>query len=102
MARRARYAADAVEPVFGHDAAGLAQTLALLQTILGDHHDDAVTRQRLLDLAETAADGPDAFPVAGLASRLDETSRAHENDYRTALSRAMGSKTLRWMAQPVP
>ena len=47
LAKRARYAAEAVEPVAGAGAAAFARAAAKLQTILGEHQ-DSVTAQAWL------------------------------------------------------
>jgi len=47
LAKRARYAAEAVEPVVGVGAASFARAAAKLQTVLGEHQ-DSVTAQAWL------------------------------------------------------
>lgn len=42
LAKRARYASEAVEPVFGADARALARRIASVQDVLGDHQDTVV------------------------------------------------------------
>jgi len=93
-AKRARYSVEAIEPAFGRDAARFALALAHLQTVLGDHHDDVVTSQKLRDLAASAGLDSDAFAFADLATRLDESNRTREALYRKALSEASDSKGL--------
>jgi len=44
-AKQARYAAEAVAPVLGHDAARFGKRMKELQTVLGDHQDTVVGRQ---------------------------------------------------------
>jgi len=61
LAKRARYAAEAVAPVAGGDANAFARAAAKLQTILGEHQ-DAVTAQAWL--RGTHVSGRKAF-VAG-------------------------------------
>ncbi|HSS60142.1 MAG TPA: CHAD domain-containing protein, partial [Candidatus Limnocylindrales bacterium] len=61
LAKRARYAAEAVEPVVGQAAAAFAKAAARLQTILGEHQ-DSVTAQAWLRAARVS--GRRAF-VAG-------------------------------------
>ena len=101
-AKRTRYSAEAVEPAFGRDAARFALALAGLQTVLGDHHDDVVTSQKLRDLAGTAAHESDASAFADIAARLDDANRTREGHYRAALSQASRSKRVRWLEQPAP
>jgi CHAD domain-containing protein len=49
-AKRARYSADAVAPVLGHDMSRLAERLADVTEILGHHQDAHVAQQTLRDL----------------------------------------------------
>jgi CHAD domain-containing protein len=44
-AKQARYAAEAVAPVLGRDAARFGKRMKKLQTVLGDHQDTVVARQ---------------------------------------------------------
>jgi CHAD domain-containing protein len=101
-AKRTRYSTEAVEPAFGRDASRFALALAGLQTVLGDHHDDVVTSQKLRDLAGTAAHESDAFNFADIAARLDDANRTREGRYRAALSQASRSKRVRWLEKPAP
>jgi CHAD domain-containing protein len=66
-AKRARYAAEAVSPVFGKRAEAFAEAAARLQDALGEHQDSVVARAWL---RETAASGADAF-VAGELSAIE-------------------------------
>ncbi|HKC20642.1 MAG TPA: CYTH and CHAD domain-containing protein [Candidatus Dormibacteraeota bacterium] len=67
LAKRARYAAEAVAPVAGPDADGFARAAARLQTILGEHQ-DSVTAQSWLRAAKVS--GRRAF-VAGQLIALE-------------------------------
>jgi CHAD domain-containing protein len=61
-AKQARYAAEAVTPVLGRDAARFGKRMKKLQTVLGDHQDTVVARQlaRRLGVAAQQA-GESAF-----------------------------------------
>jgi CHAD domain-containing protein len=67
-AKRLRYAAEACVPVLGDDAAAVAQAGLRIQTTLGTHHDEIVTRAALRRIAE-ADEGDEAG--AFLLGRLD-------------------------------
>ena len=56
-AKRLRYAAEAAVPVFGKQAARLARTAEEVQTILGDHQDSIVIREKLRSLATVPSEG---------------------------------------------
>src|SRR6059058_2798562 len=73
LAKRARYAAEAVAPVAGPAAAAFARAAAKLQTVLGEHQ-DSVTAQAWLRSAK--ASGKRAF-VAGELIALEGLA-AHE------------------------
>jgi len=67
-AKRLRYAAEACVPVLGDDATAVALAAQRIQTTLGTHHDEIVTRAALRRIAE-ADDGDEAG--AFLLGRLD-------------------------------
>jgi CHAD domain-containing protein len=67
-AKRLRYAAEACVPVLGEHAATVAGAAQRIQTTLGTHHDEVVTRTALRRIAE-ADDGDEAS--AFLLGRLD-------------------------------
>ena len=60
-AKRARYSADAVAPVLGHDMERLAERLADVTEVLGSHQDAHVAQSTLRELV------PDADPAAAFA-----------------------------------
>src|SRR5216683_5237697 len=72
LAKRARYAAEAVAPVAGPDAAAFARAAARLQTVLGEHQ-DSVTAQAWLRAAKVT--GRRAF-VAGQLIALEHIAAA--------------------------
>lgn len=78
-AKRARYAADAVAPVLGHDMGRLADRLADVTEVLGHHQDAHVAQSTLRELAA------DADPAAAFAlGRLLGIEEAAEMEDRTA------------------
>ncbi len=79
-AKKARYAAEAVEPVFGRPAKELVKALEEVTEILGDHQDAHVAQMTLKSLAaEEGVDAPTGFAL-GLLFAL-------EVDYELALRR---------------
>lgn len=94
LAKRARYAAEAVAAVAGPHATAFAKAAARLQTVLGEHQ-DAVTAQAWL--RATRASGRKAFVAGELIAleRIDaENARAKWPKVWAALDR----KSLReWM-----
>jgi inorganic triphosphatase YgiF len=65
VAKRARYSADAVAPVLGHDMARLAERLADVTELLGTHQDAHVAQATLRALAPEASP-EDAFALGRL------------------------------------
>ena len=80
VAKRARYAAEAVAPVLGRRARRLATLAASVQEVLGEHQDAAIAAQTVHDLARAH---PRDGALALAAGRLVERERN-----RVAASRA--------------
>ena len=79
-AKRARYAGEALTPVFGTAAEGYAEVMAEIQSALGEHQDTVVIRQELLALADAASDAGESTFTYG---------RLH------ALAQGQGERTVR-------
>lgn len=78
-AKRFRYAAEALEPVYGKDARRLVKAAKRLTSHLGDRQDTVVSRQQLVEIAaeaEAAAEG--SFTWGRLHAR--EQARAERLD----------------------
>lgn len=76
-AKRARYAAEAAEPVLGADARLLITRMKRLQDVLGEHQDAVVALPRIQEIAaEAQAAGEDTFAYGLLYAR--ERRRAEE------------------------
>ncbi len=82
-AKRARYATDAVAPVFGKKAHSLAEQLARVTDILGQHQDAYVAQATLAELAPTA-DSRSAFAL-GLLHGLEQQSEHRDRETFLAL-----------------
>jgi CHAD domain-containing protein len=95
LAKRARYAAEAVAPVIGPDATAFARAAAKLQTILGEHQ-DSVTAQAWLRAARVT--GRRAF-VAGELIALEHVAAQKARKDWPKVWKALDRKRLRkWMA----
>jgi CHAD domain-containing protein len=70
--KRARYAAEAVAPLFGRDSRRFADAMAEVQSVLGDHQDTAVAEQWLRDAAK---DVPSARLVIGELVAIERLER---------------------------
>lgn len=94
LAKRARYAAEAVAPVVGPGAIAFAKAAAKLQTVLGEHQ-DAVTAQAWLRGARVT--GRRAF-VAGELIALEHLAAHDARAKWPKVWKALDRKSLRkWM-----
>jgi CHAD domain-containing protein len=97
-AKRARYAAEAVRPVFGPAAGRLASQMKSLQTVLGDHQDAVITRDRLRDLAVQAfLAGENAFTYGLLYEREDARIRELQDEAWRVWEKASAGRQHRWL-----
>ncbi len=95
LAKRCRYAADAVAPVVGVIAARFAAAVADVQTVLGDHQDTVVAESWL---REAAVATPAGRVAAGELIALERSRRAELRAQWPAIWRTASSKKLRhWL-----
>ena len=95
LAKRCRYASEAVAPVVGKPARRFASAVADLQTVLGDHQ-DAVVAEGWLREAATAL--PRAALVCGeLIALQREEARRHREDWKKAWKAASSKKLRAWL-----
>ena len=95
LAKRARYAAEAVAPVAGRAATRFAEAVAGLQGVLGDLH-DAVVAQEWLRTA--AGRHPTRALVAGEILAQERADAASLRDrWRAVWEKAAGKKLRSWM-----
>jgi CHAD domain-containing protein len=91
-AKRARYAAEAVSPVFGKRAEAFADAATDLQDVLGDHQDSVVARAWLRGAAQ---EGADAF-VAGELAAIEAQAAAEARAAWPKAWKALSRKRLRF------
>lgn len=100
-AKRSRYAAEAVQDVFGRPAKRFAAATTALQEVLGEHQDGVVTRGVLRELGELSSrSGRNGFTLGRLhaleqmhAQQL-QTDDSHLTRVRHAAAKA---KLRRWL-----
>jgi CHAD domain-containing protein len=98
-AKRARYAAEAMAPVYGRKARRFAKAAKRVQSTLGDHHDTVVTRTVLRQLGvQSYLDGENAFSYGRLHGVELANAAELEARYRAAWSRASRKKLRRWLS----
>ncbi len=94
LAKRARYAAEAVAPVVGTRAAAFARAAAKLQTILGEHQDSVTAQAWLRSVRVT---GRRAF-VAGELIAMEHLAAQKARKDWPEVWKALDRKSLRkWM-----
>jgi CHAD domain-containing protein len=93
-AKRARYAAEAVEPVIGKPAERFADAAADLQDVLGDQHDAVVGEAWLRQAAARAARRDEAL-VAGLLAAADRAGAGAARAAWRPAWKALDRKKLR-------
>lgn len=79
VAKRARYAAEAIEPVFGDEARRLAESLEAITEVLGEHQDAFVAQEVIRDVASgphvTGAQGWGLGLLHGVEQEAEARSR---------------------------
>ena len=94
-AKRARYAVEAVAPLFGREARRLAKRLADLQSVLGDHQDTTVAETWLRDAAKAL---PSVRLVAGELLAFERLDRARlREEFKSVWAKASRRKLQRWL-----
>ncbi|MCU1486315.1 MAG: hypothetical protein JWN67_3061 [Actinomycetia bacterium] len=95
-AKRARYAADVAALVIGKPALRLADEVAGLQEVLGEHQDACVARD-WLRRAAVDVEAPVAFVAGELAARQDQEADARREEWPAAWRRASKGKLRAWL-----
>ncbi len=96
LAKRCRYAAEALIPVFGTASRDFARALARAQDVLGEHQDATVMQGWLRDAGGDAP--PDeAFVAGALAAREERAAEEARARWPDAWKRASARKLRRWL-----
>jgi len=97
-AKRARYAAEAVQPVFGRKARRFASRMKAVQSILGDHQ-DAVNAQRAAREIGVHAHlaGENAFSFGVLHERARRDALEYADQASRAWKRGARGKSRKWL-----
>ena len=97
-AKRVRYAAETLQPIYGKDAKRFAKNLKKVQSALGDHQDSVVARQVLRKLAVQAhLDGDNAFTYGRLHGLEQATARASVQQFDKAWKRVKRPRLRAWL-----
>jgi CHAD domain-containing protein len=97
-AKRLRYACEALEPVYGADAAKLGRVAKRIQNELGEHQDCVVARARLREFAVAANLAGESSFTYGLLTG-EENARAERTlaAFRADWLAASHPKVRRWL-----
>ncbi|HZP31176.1 MAG TPA: CYTH and CHAD domain-containing protein, partial [Acidimicrobiia bacterium] len=96
-AKRARYAAEAVEPVFGKKARRFAERITRLQDVLGEHQDAVVAGQWLREAAASSGDLDVAFAGGMLAAIEHRAAQDSRDAWADVWRRASRKKLRSWL-----
>src|SRR5512143_380231 len=98
-AKRLRYAAEALAPAFGPDAAALARQAEAVQEVLGERQDAVVARPvlRELGLAAQAAEGENGFTFGLLLGVGQCRATLAERDLAGVWRQASRRRYHRWL-----
>ena len=95
-AKRARYAAEAAEPVFGKRALQFAKKIAAVQDVLGEHQDAVVARAWLTKTADECG-APEAFAAGMLAEREVVAATRARAEFPAAWAAARAKRLRSWL-----
>ncbi len=97
-AKRARYAAEVVQPVYGRQARRFGKRMKKLQTSLGAHQDAVIARNTIRELGVRAhLEGENAFTFGLLHERNTTAVRDSERQARKDWQRASRPKYRKWL-----
>ncbi len=95
LAKRTRYAAEAVSPAFGKRARRFSKAIAGIQDALGEFNDANVAIDWLAR-ASHGVDGDTGFTAGRLAQVMAEDAISHRADWESAYRRASRRKLRAW------
>jgi CHAD domain-containing protein len=97
-AKRSRYAAEAVTPVFGKQAKRYAKQMKKVQSTLGDHQDAVIARNTLREIGVRAhLEGENAFTFGLLHEHNSTAVRDSERAGRRDWKHASQPKYRKWL-----
>lgn len=97
-AKRVRYAAEPLVPLYGKPAERFVRDVERIQTVLGEHQDSIVAQHELRGLADASGDvGAEAFTFGVLHAREDLNQQATETLVWKAWAKASKKKRRKWL-----
>lgn len=99
LAKRLRYACEAVAPAIGRPAARLASAAESVQEVLGEHQDSVVTRGVLRELgAGSTRSGQNGFTFGRLHALEQARAEQGQEQWRGVWGKASRRRLRRWLA----
>jgi CHAD domain-containing protein len=95
--KRARYAAEAIEPAIGKPARVYAKALVALQDVLGENQDAVVAREWLRRTAAAAGDGELGYAAGLLAARETAALEATRREWRDVWDAVDRKRVRGWL-----
>ncbi|HEU4512564.1 MAG TPA: CYTH and CHAD domain-containing protein [Nocardioidaceae bacterium] len=97
-AKRTRYAAEPLRPLYGKDARRFVKAAKRVQTSLGEHHDGTVSQQVLREQADTSSATAGASFTYGILHTREESRIAKARaDFEKAWKAASGKRLRGWL-----
>ena len=97
-AKRSRYAAEAVAPVFGKQAEQYGRKMKKIQSSLGDHQDAVIARNTLREIGVRAhLEGENAFTFGLLHEHNSTAIRDSEHRAARDWQRASEPRYRKWL-----
>ena len=96
-AKRARYSAESVSPIFGKPARTLARQAEAVQELLGEHQDAVVAADVLRRLAVAPRSGSIAFTLGLLHARQQQVIARTRDDFPALWTGANDSRHRKWL-----
>lgn len=97
-AKRVRYAAETLQPIYGKDAKRLAKRVQKVQSTLGDNQDSVVARRVLRKMAVQAhLDGDNAFTFGRLHGLEQAAGHSSVDRFQVAWKRAKRPGVRAWL-----
>ncbi|MGI9595442.1 MAG: CHAD domain-containing protein [Acidimicrobiales bacterium] len=96
LAKRTRYAAEAVVPAFGPRAKAFAKSIAGIQDVLGELNDAAVAESWLAALSK-GADGPTGFAAGRLTQMITNDAAQFRHGWEKHYRKAGRKKYQAWL-----
>lgn len=98
LAKRLRYACEAVAPSLGKPARRLARAATALQEVLGEHQDSVVLREALRELgAGSSRAGQNGFTFGRLHGIEQERAEVRRDAWRGVWAKAAKPSLRRWL-----